>query len=276
MRKPFATHFALPGSAETISPTGRPAATLPDMRTTCRSTAIAIALVSLAACGGASTGGDTPAPAANPAAPSSQSGSAASFRSRTDLEKAADAGDPTAQFELGALHHDGEEGVPKDLALARQLFEKAAVQGEVRSQFNLGVMYYQGEGIPQDYAKAREWFTKASDKGSDRAQFNLGVMYYRGEGMDKDLAKAMDLFTKAARQGFAEAQFNLGVMYALGESVVPDNVQAYAWFSVAKTAGNPRAQEALNSLEKQMTPEQIAQGKELAAALQAKMPKQQG
>lgn len=219
--------------------------------------------VALSACGGGK----------NPAVPSSGSGTTASQTSvatKEQLEERANAGDANAQFELGAVYHDGEVG-PKDFALAKQWFEKAAKQGEIRSQFNLGVMYYQGEGVPQNYAKAKDWFGKAATQGNARAQFNLGVMNYRGEGMSKNFAKAIDLFNKAAAQNFAEAQFNLGVMYALGEGVTADGLQAYAWFTLAKAGGNTRAAEAITSLEEQMTPEQIKQARDMAVTLGAQL-----
>ncbi len=139
---------------------------------------------------------------------SQQSGSGNTVETKASLEKRANAGDKDAQFELGAIYHDGQDDVPKNLALAQQWFEKASAQGEVRSQFNLGVMYYTGEIGKQDYAKARDLFTKSAAQGNPRAQFNLGVMYYRGEGVMKDLPKASDFFTKAAWQNFPEVHGN--------------------------------------------------------------------
>jgi TPR repeat protein len=61
---------------------------------------------------------------------------------------------------------------------------------------------------------------------------------------------------QAAEQGLAEAQYNLGSCYAKGDGVAKDNVEAYKWLSLARSQGNEVARTDLNSLAKQMTPEQ--------------------
>ncbi len=183
---------------------------------------------------------------------------------KEQLEARATAGDADAQFELGAMYHDGQGGLVKDLAKAKQWLEKSAAQNNELAQFNLGVMYYTGEGMNQDYARAQQWFDKAAGKGNMRAQFNLGVMNYRGEGMKQDFSKAFDLFTKSAKQGFNEAAFNLGVMYAKGEGTLPDVAQAYAWFSVADAFRNERASEVIKEIEHGLTADQLSLVKDLA------------
>lgn len=55
-------------------------------------------------------------------------------------------------------------------------FKKAADQGNVDAQNNLGVMYYTGEGVPKDMAKAREWLRKAAAQGNADAKANLEGM----------------------------------------------------------------------------------------------------
>ncbi|MSR68042.1 sel1 repeat family protein [Candidatus Peribacteria bacterium] len=204
-----------------------------------------------------SNGGDTTLPDA-----SSGSGSKKA-ESRVSIETKANKGDREAQFDLGALYHDGD-GVVKDLALARKWFEKAAAQNEPHAQFNLGVMYYVGEGVTQNFAKALTLFKQASDLGNERAQFNLGVMYYRGEGVMQDLLKAHGLFTKAAMQNFGEAQFNLGVMEAKGEGIEPNIGKAYAWFSAARASGNPRSEEVIDNIEKELDKDQLKIVKQLS------------
>ncbi len=176
-------------------------------------------------------------------------------------------GDMNAQFELGALYHDGQGGVQKDFVKAKEYFEKAATQGEVRSEFNLGVMYYIGEGVKQDYKKAITLFESAAKKGNSRAQFNLGVMYYRAEGIQQDYKKAMEYFTAAAVQGFHEAQFNIGVMHAKGEGVPVNIAQAYAWFVAARDNGNPNAAEPIGNIERELKPEDLKTVQALAKQL---------
>ena len=52
-------------------------------------------------------------------------------------QKQADAGDSYAQLRLGEIYRDGE-GVPKDLAKARDYLAKAAAQGNQDAQKELG------------------------------------------------------------------------------------------------------------------------------------------
>lgn len=197
--------------------------------------------------------------------PAGQSGSK-TVESRASLEARANKGDAAAQFELGAIYHDGD-GVPKDTKKAIGWFQKSAAGGDVRAQFNLGVMYYLGEGVQQDYVKARDLFTKAVQQNNPRAEFNLGVIYYRGEGVPVDLAKARDLFTKAAMMNFGEAQFNLGVMDAKGEAGQVDIGKAYAWFVLSRENGSPKADGVIKTIEPQFNSDQRKLTQKMVAAL---------
>lgn len=176
-------------------------------------------------------------------------------------------GDADAQFQVGASYHDGQSGIPKNLATAKEWFEKSAAKGDERAEFNLGVMYYSGEGIPQNYAKAREWFEKAVAQKNARAQFNLGIMYYRGEGVEQNFPQAIEYFSESGAQGFNEAQFNLGVMYAKGEGVDPDIDKAYAWFTAAQKYGNERAADVIKEIKGGLDKDQLKVADGLAMQL---------
>jgi S1-C subfamily serine protease len=71
--------------------------------------------------------------------------------------------------------------------------------------------------------------------------------------------------SKAAEQGNAEAQRNLGDCYFCGQGTTEDYVLAYKWVNLAAAHGfyTPR-DVTLSKLERFMTPEQIAQGQQLA------------
>lgn len=225
------------------------------------SLALILGCVSLiAACGNQSAG--VP-PVAGDSSSSMSLGMLESFES---VQAKAEAGDVNAQFELGAMYHDGQ-GVAQDFPKAKQWFEEAADQNDSRAQFNLGVMYYTGESVKQNFKKAQDWFEKAAEQGNTRAQFNLGVMFYRGEGVKQDLAKALDYFTRAGSLGFAEAQFNLGVMHAKGEGTAVDVAQAYAWFEAARSFGNANAAAIIAQIESELKPDEIKQVKKMAEDL---------
>ena len=67
-----------------------------------------------------------------------------------ELQPAAQAGDPEAQFHLGLMHDFGK-GVQLDHAKAAALYRKAAEQGHADAQYHLAVSYDDGEGVPQDF-----------------------------------------------------------------------------------------------------------------------------
>ena len=57
----------------------------------------------------------------------------------------------------------------KDEAKAVEWYEKAAEKGDSSAMYNLGACYYNGRGVAVDIAKAREWFTKAAALGDETA-----------------------------------------------------------------------------------------------------------
>jgi TPR repeat protein len=68
----------------------------------------------------------------------------------------------------------------------------------------------------------------------------------------------------AAEQGVDNAQALLGGMYYVGVGVPRDYVEAYMWLSLATAQGIGRAE--FDSVERTMTPDQIAEAQKRAAA----------
>ena len=176
-----------------------------------------------------------------------------------ETKKKAEAGDASAQYNLGLIYDKGEgvtldeeKGKPweaysadrmKRLKLkAVEWYRKAAAQGHAEAQFRLGMMYYIGKGVSVDNAKAVEWYQKAAVQGIAGAQSMLGMMYYFGAGVPKDVTKSVEWYQKAAAQGDAYAQSNLGLMYADGEGVPKDAAKAVEWYQKAAAQGHAEAQ----------------------------------
>ncbi len=65
------------------------------------------------------------------------------------------------------------EGVSRDYAEARRLFEQGTALGDGASMNGLGVLYNTGHGVPYDGRVAREWFEKAAALGNPEAKQNL-------------------------------------------------------------------------------------------------------
>ena len=151
------------------------------------------------------------------------------------------------------------------------MVSQGADQGDDIAQAGLGYMYYNGEGVPKDLAAAARWFRKAADQGNDYAQAELGYRYYNGEGVPKDLAAAARWFRKAADQGNDIAQAGLGYMYYNGEGVPKDYLLSYAWSSLAAAQGRKYAKDIRDSLERIMTPNQIAEAQRISRKIDAQI-----
>jgi len=104
----------------------------------------------------------------------------------------------------------------------------------------------------------------AAEKGNAAAQFKMGLCYYRGDGVPHDDKEAIKWFLLAAGQGNAQAQFYLGRAYGTGEGVPKNPESAYAWFEVAAAQRHKKAAEWQSIIMREMTPEQITEGKRLA------------
>jgi len=85
------------------------------------------------------------------------------------LIKAAEKGDPDAQYKLGAAYSFGN-GLPKNDIKSVEWLTRAAQQGQSEAQFELGLHYLNGEGVASSEVEAYKWWRIAADKGHIRAQ----------------------------------------------------------------------------------------------------------
>jgi TPR repeat protein len=120
--------------------------------------------------------------------------------------------------------------------------------------------------IQKANGQAADWYRKAAEQGEAQAQFNLGWLYYTGQGVTQDYRQAADWFRKAAEQGFAKAQYNLGLMYGTGQGVTQDYIEAHKWWNIAGGGGNSDGIKNRETVEKMMTPDQIAEAQRRASA----------
>jgi hypothetical protein len=89
-------------------------------------------------------------------------------------------------------------------------------------------------------------------------------MYATGKGVPKDEVLAERWYRKAAEQDDANAQNKLGAMYETGSVVSKDLVTAYMWYNLAAAKGDPKFRSNRDQLEKQMTPQQVADAQKLS------------
>ena len=142
------------------------------------------------------------------------------------------------------------------------VLRQAAEQGDATAQYRLGAIYTSGGSIPADYAKAVRWYRLAAEQGLDMAQGALGALYAIGRGVPQDDVEAARWFRLAAEQGYAAAQGALGGMYMHGRGVPQDDESSHVWFNLAasRSTGEQRNQyvEARDAIAERMTRGQLA------------------
>lgn len=80
--------------------------------------------------------------------------------------KAADAGFSQGMVNLAAFYLEGRGGLPKDYARAVDLCRKASEADNPNAMLLLATMYENGVGLPKDIALARELYQKSADLGN--------------------------------------------------------------------------------------------------------------
>lgn len=117
------------------------------------------------------------------------------------LERAAAAGSPEAQFELGKLYERGT-GVAVDHVRALELYRAAADQDFADAINDLGFMHYQGIlGLPADPQVALRYFERAADLRHPQAQFNFAALIDDGHIANKGPKDAAKYLYAALRSG---------------------------------------------------------------------------
>lgn len=96
-----------------------------------------------------------------------------------------------------------------DYATALAIWQPLADAGDPTAQTNLGTLYSKGNGVPQDNAQAVDWFRRAAEQGFAPAQYNLGLMYAHGRGVPEDKLNAYAWLALAAVQDHPTAAATL-------------------------------------------------------------------
>ncbi len=173
------------------------------------------------------------------------------------IRKAADCGDPIAQFKLGSMYSEGS-AIDRNDAEAAKWYLKAAEQDHIEAQFILGMMYERGDGVPRDDDQSYKWIEKAARQGYARARVMLEsdkwVNYLQARkpaeetpdssaGSGPAVSKEqIDKYLQKAGDGDVDAQYNLGIIYYHGEGIPKDFAQAMIWFQKAAEQDDADAQ----------------------------------
>ena len=115
---------------------------------------------------------------------------------------------------------------------------------------------------PGNEATAELWLQKAVDQDYGWACYLLAQ--HRFDADQKYTPAAVDLLRQGAEQKAQPAHLDLGKCYAAGEGVEQNRIEAFAWLSVAVAEEWCPADEELNKLIPDMSPEELEAGKALA------------
>src|SRR4029077_12344471 len=152
--------------------------------------------------------------------------------------KTASAASRRALYELGRAY-----AANRQMAEAMSAWHKAADKGSTSAMVELGVMLGTGNGVAKDPAEARKLFERAAEAGNPRGVTNLAAV----SGGTADPIKARALLSKTAETNSAEAQYQLGLMTADGVGGSKDDAAARALFEKAAAQGHPAAMERMRA-----------------------------
>lgn len=107
-------------------------------------------------------------------------------------KKAADKGSGFSAHFLYVNYYKGENGVPRDLELAKKYLLKAAKLNDPNGCYNLGQAYYQGIMVDKSIEQAFVYTKKAADMGHVDACQTIAYYYENGIGCDKNPKKAKE------------------------------------------------------------------------------------
>lgn len=144
-----------------------------------------------------------------------------------NIIKAAENGDPEAQFELGYFYWG------KDSSLLKKWLGKASAQGNGKATCFLG-HYYINKNGSENADKAAQLYALAATQGYADAIFILAQGYDDGttlSGIKHNDKKAAELYIKAAMHGNKIAHYYAGCCYYNGKGVGRDYRQAEMFLS---------------------------------------------
>jgi TPR repeat protein len=159
--------------------------------------------------------------------------------------------DAAAARNAGLMLRKGQ-GVEKDPAQAKRLFQFAAQAGLATAAADLGEMLLMGEGAPPDPAQALPWLQMAAMAHHAIAEYHLGTMYETGNGVDKDIGMAKKLYADSAASGMEAAATRLK---ALGGDPPPLRSTTEDTAGPSRESGVPAGSQTPGAAETSAEPE---------------------
>lgn len=153
----------------------------------------------------------------------------------------------TVYNDMGNLFYKKEYagGASYDITQAVRCYTQAAELNSPSACCSLGRLYNTGDGVLKNPAKAKELFEKSAGLGNNEAPYELGLMCKE----KTDLAGALKWMKQSAEKGYASAQYELGLMYYYGKGTVKNTKLAALWMEKSFDAGHEEAKKVWNGLE---------------------------
>lgn len=155
------------------------------------------------------------------------------------LKERAEKGDAQAQYELGMLYKNGQEGLKADTQAAIDWLAQSAKNGLEKADKAINDIYANRDDIAKSLQENADKAGDLFDKGVAAGKDWWNEM--TGSGVAKDAEKAFEWLKKSAQSGNAAAQNKLGEMYLEGIGVAKDNAAAAEWFKKACANGSKEA-----------------------------------
>jgi len=176
------------------------------------------------------------------------------------LRKAAEAGNPTANYRVAVQYLSGEKPDKANL-LPGYAYLLAASNGNLgEAQNELGLLYLSGKLGVADVPAGVAWLTRAAQGGNAQAQNNLATLYERGiGGVPKNLDNAVQLYTLAGNQGNGPATLALARLLNEGIGAKADPVKAWALATLAKERGEKDAEKLAADIHAKLDEKQRAE-----------------
>lgn len=133
---------------------------------------------------------------------------AGNFEEAFRIFQSIDEEDVAAMRNEGLMLRTGK-GCAKDPAAAEDMLARAAEAGLPTAQYDLAEMLLNGEAGPPDPRAALPLLTSAAAAHHPIAEYRLGVFYEGGTLVDKNLDLARKLYADAAERGVPEAKERL-------------------------------------------------------------------
>jgi TPR repeat protein len=182
-------------------------------------------------------------------------------RGNSLLRKAAEAGNPVANFRVAAQLLAGEKPERADLLTGYGHLVAAANGNLGEAQNELGLLYLSGKLGIADSPAGVAWLTRAAQGGNAQAQNNLAQLFERGiGGVPKNIENAGQLYALAANQGHGGATLALARILNEGTGIKADPVKAWALATLAAERGEKDAETLAKEINAKLDDKQKAEG----------------